>query len=148
MTCRAAGLAFEKVCGGGNDFVLVDSRNLAVAPPPAELARDLCRRALSIGADGLVWIRSSTAADLAVDYFNSDGSRAFCGNGTLCAARWAHERAGFPAALRLETDQGALDAWVSGSRVKLAVPSPGAPRDGLTLAAAGLPGTGVAWSAR
>ncbi|MCZ6651295.1 MAG: diaminopimelate epimerase [Acidobacteria bacterium] len=144
MTSRAAGLAFQKVCGGGNDFILVDSRDLAMPPQPADLARDLCRRALSIGADGLVWIRSSTEAELAVDYFNADGTRAFCGNGTLCAARWAHERAGFPATLRLETDQGVLDARVSGSRVKLAVPAPPPPRDGLSLEAAGLPGTGLA----
>lgn len=144
MTSRAAGLAFEKVCGGGNDFILVDSRNLSMAPQPADLARDLCRRALSIGADGLVWIRSSTRADLAVDYFNADGSRAFCGNGILCAARWAHERAGFPAVLRLETDQGVLDARVRGAQVQLAVPAPQAPRDGLSLAAAGLPGKGIA----
>ena len=40
--------------------------------------------------------------------FNPDGSRAFCGNGTLCVARWAAVVAGLPASLAIETDHGVL----------------------------------------
>jgi diaminopimelate epimerase len=99
---------------------------------------------LSLGADGLLWITGSPAADLALAYFNADGSRAFCGNGTLCAARWAHVHAGLSASLQLETDQGVLAVKVSGSRVELAVPPPSGLRDDVELAPAGLAGHGVA----
>lgn len=138
------GLAFHRVSGGGNDFILVDARDLDPAPPPDRLARALCRRGLSLGADGLVWITASHEADLALTYFNADGSRAFCGNGTLCAARWAHVHAGRPASLQLETDQGLLAVKVKGSQVEMAVPPPTGLRDDVSLDPAGLPGQGVA----
>ncbi|MEI8191668.1 MAG: hypothetical protein WCI75_18295, partial [candidate division NC10 bacterium] len=94
-------IQFWKVSGGGNDFVLVDSSSIRSIPGPV-LARRLCPRRDSVGADGLLLIRSgradkehgSTARSLAsssargkapaiLNYFNSDGSRAFCGNGAL-----------------------------------------------------------------
>jgi len=137
-------LAFHRVSGGGNDFILIDARDLDPSPAPDRLARALCRRGLSLGADGLVWITAAGTADLAVTYFNADGSRAFCGNGTLCAARWAQVTAGLPAALQLETDQGVLDVKVSGARVEMSVPPPSGWRDDLSLEPAGLAGQGVA----
>ena len=138
------GLSYFRVSGGGNDFILLDARGLTEPPPPAPLARALCRRGLSLGADGLVWITASSEADLEVTYFNADGSRAFCGNGTLCAARWAHVHGALPAALRLATEQGVLSLKVSGARVEMSVPPPAAMQDGISLEPAGLPGHGIA----
>lgn len=144
MSDAAAGLRFHKVCGGGNDFILVDGREQDPRLSPRRLATDLCRRALSIGADGLLWIGASADADFAVSYFNADGSSAFCGNGTLCAARWGHIHGGLGRDIKLETAQGILQLKVRGSRVSMAVPPPVDVRDGISLAVAGLPGTGVA----
>jgi len=72
--------------GAGNDFILFDSGQLPVKDYAA-LALKLCRRRLSVGADGILIVGHSSAIP-EVRYFNSDGSEAFCGNGTRCAAAW------------------------------------------------------------
>jgi diaminopimelate epimerase len=96
-----------------------------------------------VGADGLILVRASTQADLAMIYFNADGSRAFCGNGTLCVARWAQQEAAFGASLRLATDSGVLPLQVMGSRVQVEVAAPTDWRQGISLAPAGLQGEGI-----
>lgn len=135
-TAPAAGLPFFKVCGAGNDFILIDRRTPVPGCDPTAWARALCRRGLGVGADGLLLIEASSTATLRLTYFNADGSRAFCGNGTLCAARWAHEIAGFPADLRLETDAGVIPAQVQGDRVEIEVSPPVELRQGIDLAPA------------
>src|SRR4051794_6891096 len=81
-------LAFSKMAGGGNDFVVLDNRVARIADG-SDLARRICTRALSVGADGLILIESSALATFRMRYYNSDGSLgAFCGNGTRCAARF------------------------------------------------------------
>ena len=137
------GLPFAKMSGGGNDFILLDERRTPAGQPGPDLARALCRRAHSVGADGLIVVGPSNAADLAMVYFNADGSRTFCGNGALCTARWAHSEAGLPPELRLETDVGILSLRVRGGRVEMQVPSPGDWRVGVALAPAGLEGEGI-----
>jgi len=136
-------LPFAKMSGGGNDFILLDQRRAAAGQEGPELARALCRRARSVGADGLILVRPSRGADLAMVYLNADGSRAFCGNGALCTARWAHKEAGLPPDLSLETDAGILSLCVRGDRVEMQVPSPGEWREGIALAPAGLEGEGI-----
>ena len=46
-------MKITKMHGLGNDFILVDNRDQALTGID-ELARRLCRRALSVGADGLI----------------------------------------------------------------------------------------------
>ena len=137
------GTPFVKVCGGGNDFILIDERDVQLPLPGPELARIVCQRALSVGADGLILIRASAEADLEMVYFNADGSRAFCGNGTRCVARWAHLLGGLPAEMRLQTDRGILRARVKGGRAEVEMAAPIGPRPGPALSTAGLPGTGL-----
>ena len=80
--------------GAGTDFVLLSARDLRAAPSGwPSLARRLCDRKGSIGADGLLILglrlrrtRSSGGPAFRLHYFNADGSRAFCGNGSRCAA--------------------------------------------------------------
>src|SRR5688500_12995269 len=82
-------LTFTKMAGAGNDFVMIDNRASRVSDP-AELTRAICTRRLSVGADGLILIESSSRATFRMRYFNADGSLGeFCGNGTRCAARFA-----------------------------------------------------------
>ena len=85
-------IAFEKMSGAGNDFVIIDNRQLKIPPTEqVELARKICRRMFSVGADGLIFIEDSTKADFGWNFYNADGSVAeMCGNGSRCAARFAY----------------------------------------------------------
>ena len=87
------GLEFYKMSGHGNDFILVDNREKKV-PDDAmvAMAKAACRRRLSIGADGMIFIEHGPpGVDFAWRFFNSDGSEAeMCGNGSRCAARFAY----------------------------------------------------------
>lgn len=90
---RRTGLEFAKMTGAGNDFIVIDDRQNSIGDDARELAKQLCRRRLSIGADGLILLLPSSRADFRMRYFNSDGSEAdMCGNGGRCAAKFANER--------------------------------------------------------
>ncbi len=80
------GLAFLKMHGLGNDFVVIDARRRDNPMTPA-LARVIGHRHFGIGFDQLALIRME--GDItAVDYWNSDGSLSgACGNATRCVAR-------------------------------------------------------------
>lgn len=105
------GLRFMKMHGAGNDFVVIDSRGRGGAGvvTPA-LARALGDRNRGVGFDQLAEIRDSDEADFALDFWNSDGSRAgACGNATRCVS--AHVMAGAGKdAVTLVTTRGQLRA--------------------------------------
>ena len=108
-----SGRTFYKMSGSGNDFVMVD----ALERPADDLAapetvQALCARGTGIGADGLVMLTRSWAADFRMIYLNSDGSRAdLCGNATLCSVRLAAELGIMPwGECHVETDAGVLSA--------------------------------------
>jgi diaminopimelate epimerase len=100
-------LPFRKLHGTANDFVYVDARR-GLPTDPAALARRLCDRHRGIGADGLILLLDSTAADCRMRIFNADGSSAeMCGNGIRGFAKFVldHDLVhGDP--LRVETDAG------------------------------------------
>jgi len=126
---RPAALAripFWKMSGSGNDFILIDNRRgIVAADAGAALARRLCARGFSVGADGLILIERSREADFAWRFFNADGSEAaMCGNGGRCAARFAHLKGIAPARMRFATGAGIIRAEVAGDRVKLQLPLP------------------------
>jgi len=83
---------FYKMSGGGNDFIIIDNTDNSVPESKASfLAEKLCKRQLSVGADGLILICSSDEDDFKWMFYNSDGSKAeMCGNGARCAARFAY----------------------------------------------------------
>ena len=79
---------FTKMSGAGNDFVFLGPEYAEIVPRLAEVARTLCRRRLSVGADGLILVERGPAG-IVMHYFNSDGSEAsFCGNGARCLVRY------------------------------------------------------------
>ncbi|MBD3764104.1 MAG: diaminopimelate epimerase [Rhodobacterales bacterium] len=79
-------LAFVKMHGLGNDFVVIDSRGRGAVTTPA-LARTLGDRHRGVGFDQLSEVRSDDVADIALDFWNADGTRAgACGNATRCVA--------------------------------------------------------------
>ncbi|HEX7705302.1 MAG TPA: diaminopimelate epimerase [Thermoanaerobaculia bacterium] len=118
-------LSFSKMSGGGNDFVVIDNRTPHVVDP-AQLARKVCTRALSVGADGLILVEASARATFRMRYYNSDGSLgAFCGNGTRCAARFAFLNVIAGRKMTIETDAGIVAAEIGdGGVVTLNVPPP------------------------
>lgn len=127
-------IRFWKLSGAGNDFVLLDARR--VRSLDAAAIRRLCDRREGVGADGVLLVRRSAGVH-AVRYFNADGSRAFCGNGTRCAAWWLH-LSGAGRRLPLRTDEGAVEAIVEkAGRVRVRMPAPKDFRPDLRLKAAG-----------
>ena len=87
-------MKFWKMNGAGNDFLILN--NLVEKLPPETfpvLARTLCERHLSIGADGLMVVDAPTqGGDYKMLFFNSDGSTGeMCGNGARCICRYGYE---------------------------------------------------------
>jgi len=111
---RPSGLRFEKMHGLGNDFVVIDARDGARAVTPA-LARALGDRHRGVGFDQLAVIEAGTDTDLALTFWNADGSTAgACGNATRCIARREMERTGKPR-ITLRTERGVLHALDAGN---------------------------------
>lgn len=80
---------FTKYHGTGNDFILVDNRDLKLKPTAREV-KEVCARRFGVGADGLILIEpDSEGSTFFMNYFNSDGSQSFCGNGSRCAVHFA-----------------------------------------------------------
>ncbi|MBF0550608.1 MAG: diaminopimelate epimerase [Deltaproteobacteria bacterium] len=123
-------LEFYKMSGSGNDFILIDNRSGIIGNDIAPaLAQAVCRRGVSVGADGLILVENSTRADFKWDFLNSDGSRAeMCGNGGRCAARFAILKGLAGSKLTFETLAGLIQAEVNGGLVTLTLPPPGAAR--------------------
>lgn len=87
--------------------------------------RSVCRRKMSVGADGLILIEPSDTADFRWQFYNSDGSRAeMCGNGARCAARFAFVNGIARESLSFETDAGIVTGQIQGDRAKVKMPDP------------------------
>ncbi|MCU0899939.1 MAG: diaminopimelate epimerase [Cypionkella sp.] len=104
------GLAFMKMHGAGNDFVVIDSRGREPVVTPA-LAIALGDRNRGVGFDQLAEIREGAAGtDFTLDFWNSDGSRAgACGNATRCVCDHVMQGLGRDA-VSLQTARGTLHA--------------------------------------
>ena len=121
----SGGLPIVKMSGSGNDFIVLGSDAIrSLDLPPAEWARRACRRALSIGGDGVLLVEAGGADRVRVAFYNPDGSPAFCGNGSRCAARFAQLRGLAGEAMILETAVGEVPAQIEGDRVRLTLPPP------------------------
>jgi diaminopimelate epimerase len=79
--------------GLGNDYIVIDNRDVKISDKQApELAKRLCERRFSVGADGLLLVSKSTTADVKMRIFNADGSEAeMCGNGIRCFSKYCYE---------------------------------------------------------
>lgn len=87
-------MKFTKMQGAGNDFIVLDNRSGEIRENEySALAARLCRRRLSIGADGLMIVLPAQGiGDYAMRFYNSDGSLGeMCGNGARCIARYGYE---------------------------------------------------------
>ena len=137
---------FTKMAGGGNDFLVFEVGPGKLSAEDRRRLSLLCRRGLSVGADGALLLSRGEAGRVRVDYYNADGGlAAFCANGTRCAARYAAARhlslAGDDPVL--ETGWGPVPAHVRGAEVTLDLPDVEAPGQSLALpGGAGLPAEG------
>ena len=86
-------MKFWKVHGSGNDYIVIDNKRICInSGEAATLARKLCERRFSVGADGLLLVENSAVADVKMRIFNVDGSEAeMCGNGIRCFAKYCFE---------------------------------------------------------
>lgn len=111
---------FAKYHGLGNDFILLETDDLALA---SDIVRFLCDRHLGIGADGILLVSPHPEADARMVVYNADGSRPeMCGNGLRCVA--FHVAAKTHQAPTSATLTIATDAGVKHCLVHLDPPSP------------------------
>jgi diaminopimelate epimerase len=85
-------IPFYKYQGTGNDFVIIDNRSLLLDKDNLDIA-SLCDRKFGIGADGLILIQNHNQYDFEMIYFNADGTKSFCANGSRCAVAFAKKLA-------------------------------------------------------
>lgn len=120
-------LAFTKMNGAGNDFVVLDNRDGSLRLDAARIAR-LCDRHRGVGADGLLAVEPARGtADFRMRYYNSDGGEAeMCGNGARCFAKFAATLLDRPREdLRFETEAGEISAQLlPNGDVKLGMSAP------------------------
>ena len=132
-------LHFTKMNGAGNDFVMLDNRDGALALTGSQIAR-LCDRHRGVGADGLLLVeRPEGKADFRMRYYNADGREAeMCGNGARCFARFVDKVATAKnGTVNFETPAGTISSTLRGDQVSLAMSQPGPFADGVELDAAG-----------
>lgn len=120
-------IEFWKMSGSGNDFILIDNRDQRIQEEEmARLVERACRRRISVGADGVIFVVPSQAYDFGWRFFNADGGEVeMCGNGGRCVSRFACLKGIAGPQMTFETLAGPVSAEVKGRRVKVLMPKPG-----------------------
>lgn len=121
-------LHFYKMNGAGNDFIVVDNRDLSLTPVlDGDTIAALCDRHRGIGADGLLAVEPAQGAgDFRFRYYNADGGEAeMCGNGARCYGRFAAHLVETPLErVTFETMAGLLTAEMVEENVRIAMSEP------------------------
>jgi diaminopimelate epimerase len=126
-------LAFTKMSGAGNDFVVIDNRDGVVQDGPG-MAKIVCERHFGIGADGLLLLEKSKKADFRMMYYNADGSYGgMCGNGGRCIAKFAVANGIAGSQHSFEALESVYKASITGENVELSMKDPSGVRTGIML---------------
>lgn len=90
-----SGIAFTKMHGAGNDFIVLDRLADPRLAVDAALARAMADRRRGIGCDQLLILEAAEGAAAGYRILNADGSAAGqCGNGARCLAAHLHQTHG------------------------------------------------------
>lgn len=119
---------FTKMQGAGNDFIIINNMELKI---PVEklsaIANKLCKRRVSIGADGFMVVDFPEGdADFKMRFYNQDGSIGeMCGNGARCISRYAYINKIAGKCMTFETGAGLVKSEVlDGRLVKVQLNNP------------------------
>ncbi|MBN1915090.1 MAG: diaminopimelate epimerase [Parachlamydiales bacterium] len=116
-------ILYEKYHHLGNDFILIDNRDLSFKVDPSIIAK-LCHRQTGIGGDGLILLQQGEKDPLRMRIFNADGKEATsCGNGLLCFCSFA-ETLGYRQDLVIETLAGSVRGTKDGDKIVIEIPDP------------------------
>ena len=132
-------LNFTKMNGAGNDFVMLDNRDLSLALTKDQIEK-LCDRHRGIGADGLLCVEpAAEGGDFKMRYYNADGGEAeMCGNGARCFGRFVNHLHGDSLSkIRFETLAGMISAEFEVGQVRINMSAPHGLKLGETLPVAG-----------
>lgn len=112
-------ITFYKYQGTGNDFVIIDNRKGVFDKTKLSVVQQLCDRKFGVGADGLILIENHASLDFDLIYFNSDGSKSFCGNGSRCGVAFASFLGIIGSTTTFSAIDGAHEAKILGNEVHL-----------------------------
>jgi diaminopimelate epimerase len=132
---------FCKMQGAGNDFIIINNIEEGIPPQKfPQMAKRLCARKLSIGADGLMVVeKAQEGGNIRMRLFNADGSEAeMCGNGARCISRYAYEEGIAGEHITIETIAGNVEAErLSARSYRIKLQRAGVITEGRTVEAAG-----------
>jgi diaminopimelate epimerase len=118
-------IAFTKMSGTGNDFIVVDAFHTPLDIDWSRFAARFCPRLTGVGVDGVLVLSPNDKVDFTYRIFNADGSEAeMCGNGARCAAAFAmrHDIAG--STMSFSTLAGVVEARVNPADVSIRMTDP------------------------
>lgn len=141
-------ISFAKLSGSGNDFICIDNRDggydkYIANGAAARLARTLCQRGLSVGADGVIFAEKSDLppeVGLLARFFEPDGSQVeLCGNGVACFTHWVLAKGWLagPEVKAVTTAGVVRGKNVGGGYTRVCIPTPEDLRQDVELSAGG-----------
>ncbi|WP_312699725.1 diaminopimelate epimerase [Sedimentibacter sp.] len=111
---------FYKMQGAGNDFIIINNMKLSIPVDKLpSIARKLCQRKMSIGADGFMVVDYPEGeSDFKMRFYNRDGSIGeMCGNGARCISRYAYVSNIAGRKMTFETGAGIVESEVMEDRM-------------------------------
>lgn len=127
-------LHFTKMHGAANDFIMIDDREGKVPWEDYVLMSLLAARRTGVGSEGIILIQESSRADFRMRFLNPDGTEVdMCGNGSRCAALFAHSIGAARRSMTMETSCGLLDAELTENGVKVWMPEPSSRSYGMVI---------------
>ncbi len=104
-------IEFYKYQGTGNDFVILDNRDIKYDNLTGRQVKDICNRRFGVGADGLMLLSNDAELDFKMVYFNADGNESsMCGNGGRCLVKFASNQGMFKVTYRFMAIDGVHEA--------------------------------------